>query len=141
MFRHSCIYQISKILIYSPTCRVRYNFMSPHRGFWRFLRTMNLSGGSRLSKSQSFSRYVSLASVRVSNLYLSSFFLYRQWLKIIVFIRNSAVRVSDNYLPLMFTSCLNLFLCLYPTRNFFWLTTPCEYVDLFIISYWMSRIK
>ena len=46
--------------------------MSPQWGLWGFFLSTNLRGGSLLSRSQSFSRYCCLASVRDTNLCFTS---------------------------------------------------------------------
>lgn len=55
--------QTSKALC--SICKWRYNFISPQFTLWGFFRMIYFSAGSRLSRSQSFSKYSCLASVLV----------------------------------------------------------------------------
>lgn len=54
------------------TCKCKYNFISPHLTLCGFFLEMNFKIGSRLSKSQSFSKYSVFASVLVIKECLSS---------------------------------------------------------------------
>ena len=56
----------------SSTWSCKYNFISPQRGLCGFFRIIYFSGGSLLSKSQSFKRYSFFASVLVISVCFSS---------------------------------------------------------------------